>query len=531
MEAVSQLDRNVTIALATIREWRNSFSRVNRIPIEILSLIPTHLSSQKDRFHAASVCRRWRGACLKHGALWSRLFLRRGEECLSTLLERAKGSALDIIVDCGFSVNTTTLISHHTQQVRSIEFTLHSWKDIITFESTSGRLPLLRTLKIDTPKIFGSQPQPNVTISPPVPIFRGSINLERFIFHCWELPLLSHFVYPNLTTFELSSDPGGECCASHLFDFLKASPLLRIVEMKIFGTIILRNIPEGMVVVLPEAETFSLHIVNDTSTQVYDIASHISCPRARYISLTREMDDDDMMVGLGLFPTPVFWNTIVRQYMANPIEEVTLEIKDPTNEDIECSLTFRFSDATTVRLGFDVDDTDQDEDELFMDRAEMGWEIFSQALTTIRDHPLLSHVKRLHVKYKATAPDTYETSMAHKVRELFGSLGPLDELTIRGCDLRIFLRHFLWHGPWVDSLETPLVILQAKELKILHPSMEDNEVECSSAIVGLAKLQHALAIPFERVTVSTEWLPIWMKEELEQWVGAVDYSEEEEDGV
>ena len=529
MEAVSQLDQDASIALATIREWRNSFSRVNRIPIEIISLVPTHLSSQKDRFRAASVCRRWRGAFLKHGTLWSRLFLRRGEEYLSTLLKRAKGSALDVIFDCWFwTANTITLISNHARQIRSIEFILCNWQDILAFESNSGRLPLLRTLKIVSLKIDASIFP--AAISPPVPIFRDSIDLKQFIFHCrcWELQLLSHFVYPNLTTFELSSDPGGECSASHLLDFLKASPLLRMVEMKIFGTIILASIPEGTVVVLPDVETFSLHMVDGPSTQIYDLASHISCPRARYTSLTHEVDEDDMMVGLGLFPTPDSWNTIVCQYMANPIEEVTLEINDSTDEDLECFLAFRSSDATTVRLGFNVDETG--EVGLLMDRAEMGWEIFSQALTTIRDHPLLPHVKRLHIKYKATAPDTYETRMADKVRELFGSLEPLDELTICGCDLRIFLRHFL-RGSWFNGLETPLVFLQAKKLTILHPSVGYNAVGCARAILELAKLQHALAIPFERVTISTGWFPIRMKGELERWVGAVDYSEEKEEAV
>ena len=403
---------------------------------------------------------------------------------------------------------------------------LNRWQDIMTFsEFNSGRLSLLRTLKIYSPTIFDSQPQPHVA-TPPLPIFRDSINLDQFIFHFLDIPLLRHFVFPNLTKFELSTGPEGNFSASYLLDFLKDSPLLQTVKINIFGTLVLRNIPEEMVVVLPNAETFSLHTVSGRTTQVYDIASHISCPRARYTSLTRKVHDDEMDVNLAVFPTPVSWNRIIHQYTASPIEVVKLEINDPINEDIECSLTFRSSDATTVRLGFDVDATDEDGGEFRMPRAEMGWEIFSQALTSIRDHPLLPHVKRLHIKYEDIVPDNYETRMAHKVRELFNSLEPLDELTIRGCDLRIFLRHFL-RGSWFNGLETPLVFLQAKELTILNPSMGDNAVGCASAILELAKLQHALAMPFERVTVSVGWLPIWMKEELERWVGVVDFSEEE----
>ena len=58
---------DVSTALAAIREWRNSFVPINRIPLEVLSLIPTHISSQKDRFRSTFVCRRWHRTFLQHG--------------------------------------------------------------------------------------------------------------------------------------------------------------------------------------------------------------------------------------------------------------------------------------------------------------------------------------------------------------------------------------------------------------------------------------------------------------------------------
>ena len=42
LDLISQIDLNISIALATIRQWKNSFTLVNRIPTDILSLIPTH---------------------------------------------------------------------------------------------------------------------------------------------------------------------------------------------------------------------------------------------------------------------------------------------------------------------------------------------------------------------------------------------------------------------------------------------------------------------------------------------------------
>ena len=122
LEAVSQLDLDVSNALATIREWKNSFTLINRIPTDILSLIPTHLASQKDLFRTASVCRHWRGALLKNGTLLSQLFLIKGEECVSTLLERAKGSALDIVTGHRSPAGAIALICPRAQQIRRLEF-------------------------------------------------------------------------------------------------------------------------------------------------------------------------------------------------------------------------------------------------------------------------------------------------------------------------------------------------------------------------------------------------------------------------
>lgn len=74
-DVVSQLEQDISTALAIIREWRNSFVPINRIPMEVLSLIPTHLSHEKDLFHATSVCRHWRRTFVQHAVLWSQLDL------------------------------------------------------------------------------------------------------------------------------------------------------------------------------------------------------------------------------------------------------------------------------------------------------------------------------------------------------------------------------------------------------------------------------------------------------------------------
>ena len=52
----SRLGRATMTTPMTIREWRNTFVPINHIPLDMLSLIPTHLSSHNDHFHTIFVC-------------------------------------------------------------------------------------------------------------------------------------------------------------------------------------------------------------------------------------------------------------------------------------------------------------------------------------------------------------------------------------------------------------------------------------------------------------------------------------------
>ena len=174
------------------------------------------------------------------------------------------------------------------------------------------------------------------------------------------------------------------------------------------------------------------------------------------------------------------------------------------------SLTFKSSDASVIRLGLELGES---EEELDISYEEINLEIFTRACQTIQAHPQLSHVRRLHIKDGSESFGAEHTiSMAGVLWELFGSLGPLDELIIHGFDLRIFL----------PESEYPVrVFPPVKELTISEVSMYDEE-RYVDAIVELAKLQYELEKPFERVTVRPWGIPVAMVERLRQWVSVVD---------
>ena len=198
------------------------------------------------------------------------------------LLEREKGSALEIKATCLGPANTRALLSPHAQRFRSLDFTFDYWPNVKRFsEATSGPLPLLRTLKINAV---------NTMAPPSLPLFSGVVNLKNFSLRSRGVSFLNCFAFPNLTTFEFTAASGG-FPISQLLNFLEALPTLQTVRIKI-GTQVLRgDVPPERVIVFPNVEIFSV----TEGGLGYGIAPYISCPSARRMALVREHDADDLM--------------------------------------------------------------------------------------------------------------------------------------------------------------------------------------------------------------------------------------------
>jgi len=497
--------------LATIREWRNSFVPINRAPSEVLSLIPTHLSDEKDILSASSVCRHWRRTFIHHAALWSRLNLTTGRNgnFVKMLLERAKGSALDITSTFMGRAEILALLSPHARRFRSLDFAPDYWSNIQKFsEAVSGPLPLLRTLRINAIE----------TANPPsLPLFSGAVNLKNFSLHLEGEPFLNHFAFPNLTTFEFSA--GDDMFPiSQLLNSLGALPTLQTVRIRIEEEILLGDVPPERVVVLPNVKIFSV-----TQGKLgYRIAPHISCPSARRISLVR-VQDVEAEVPQEIFPT---WNTIGPQYMASTIDKIAFGVTTIGEDLISFSLSFISPGSSTLELGYRIITGDEDSDE---STAELGWkyaEVLSHALEAIQTHPLLENVKRLHIwdRHRYYNPRQL-VNMVMEATGLFRYVGPLEELVLDIDDLRLFL------FPFLDLPEFQILMEQGafplvKALIIAEQSKDPFDEECMVAIVGFVRSQHMRGVPFERVVFHMKSPPAGMAERLEQWVSTVGFSEE-----
>ena len=180
---------------------------------------------------------------------------------------------------------------------------------------------------------------------------------------------------------------------------------------------------------------------------------------------------------------------------------------------LKYSLTFESLDATVFKLCFKVTkDWSKDEADFETPLDEMYCGAFSEACRIIRDLPQLANVKRLYI-YHTTLVSGYTrvTSIANEVGRLFESLGPLEELTLRRCDMRPYF--------------TPSVVFPPiKKLTILHP-MGLPHKGFEAAIVRLAESQHTLGVPFKYVTVRMEELfededEEEMEDRLRPWVSS-----------
>jgi hypothetical protein len=81
-----------------IRSWRNTFAPINRIPPEVLTLIPDLWSGrirEKDAITLTHVCRAWRAIFTSRSSLWTDFDCADAEKT-RIYLERSKSSPISV---------------------------------------------------------------------------------------------------------------------------------------------------------------------------------------------------------------------------------------------------------------------------------------------------------------------------------------------------------------------------------------------------------------------------------------------------
>jgi len=432
---------------------------------------------------------------------------------VKTLLGRVKGSALDITADYrGPPIYYMALLSPFTQQISNLKLkgaTSDQVQDISV--AISGPLPLLHTLEINARGYFGGPPS---LVTPTLPLFEGATNLSKFVLEMDEFPSLRHFAFPNLTTLDFFAWIT-EYPVSGLLDFLEASPALRWISIRFEMAAFREDVPLGRVIVLPYVETFYLNIPSYGPS--CEIETHISCPFAKHVEFAYRLECLGDNVSEDIYPPSTSLGAIIHQYTEGTVERVVLEVMRDGDFNIECSIAFRSSDGATLKLCYVhyTAEAGEEMEEILEERLPV---IFSQAFQTIRGHPLLANIRRLCIRGGNFI--THNPKLVAKaVGRLLGSMGPLENLTLDKCDLQPYLDAFLDIPLFPEAIQ-PTSFPHVKELAIINPVQSFHDEEYATAIVRLARSQHAREVPFERVVLRTT-VPTLVIDELVKFVNVV----------
>jgi hypothetical protein len=215
-----------------IRSWRNTLAPINRVPPELLALIPDFWSSygrDKSTIALTHVSKAWREIFTSRSSLWTDFHCADAEKTRA-YLERSKSSpiSLELRREDGLFLHDPffQIAPHAVNRLKDLFLStdLDYLKDITDRLSRSA--PILENLRI-----FGSANDPFSTPVLPVTIFNGDLsslrNLELFSVRT-QLPWRNMI---NLTSFSLGYVIEPSVSVGQLLDFFEGAPRLLEVEL------------------------------------------------------------------------------------------------------------------------------------------------------------------------------------------------------------------------------------------------------------------------------------------------------------
>jgi len=212
------------------RYLQNSFVPVNRLPPEVLGLIPTSLHSKRDLINATAVCRHWRNTLLSSPDLWcdvdcsgSRGPLR--EHMFRECLERSRIVPLNVRLT---SVRYLHDITPHLARFSALEIELAVPEQLGKIAAYfSHPAPILRRLSISA---VASWDQAGLSI--PSGLFGGDFASLRSLrirgFSALKMPQY----FPHLTRFDLQTHDFTTFKTDAILEALEHMPSLEILHVK-----------------------------------------------------------------------------------------------------------------------------------------------------------------------------------------------------------------------------------------------------------------------------------------------------------
>lgn len=269
------LERDATEVLSLIRSLKNTFAPINRIPVEVISLIPDYCHghcANQILIALTHVSHGWRDIFTSRSSLWTRLDSLNVDK-IRTYIQRSKSSPLDVrlqhIHDNWDLEDVLFPVIPHIPRLKSLVVQAHV--SPVALSHLRNRAPLLEELCVDntadlTPD-FGSK------------LFGGDLSSLRKL-------RLSGFTthvpwnnMANLRDFNLSCPHECEMTVTQLLDFLESAPLLHTVTLEdpILGS---SNAPPARIVPLPHLNSLTI-----TDEQPSILLKHLFIPVGALLKL------------------------------------------------------------------------------------------------------------------------------------------------------------------------------------------------------------------------------------------------------
>lgn len=275
------LEQDVLEVLGLVRSMKNTFAPINRIPEDVLSLIPSYYNTGEELVTLTHICRGWRERFISCPSLWTFLDCTNVEQT-RVYLERSKNSPLEICLveeeDTTFPNDAFLLAVPHLDRVKSL--TLSGSSDGLLEVAKNFDFPALLLEKLNLTFTHPENPIIEVTLP------NGNISLRELRLS----GVAANLTWGNMSklkTFDLRRVPCDKMSVTQLLNFFERAPLLRKIRLgNAFP--ITSDAPPGRVVSLPHLEYFTI-IAQPTHTI---LLNHLSIPAGARLSQNFNLDDD-----------------------------------------------------------------------------------------------------------------------------------------------------------------------------------------------------------------------------------------------
>jgi len=511
-------------------------AEIDRLPPEVLALIPAYLSASRELISATHVCKRWRNAFVASPSLWTTF---NNEEmhhdALAAYLARCGGTEIDVTFSTNRDKNLPflQLVAPHSVQIRSVKIPSIPWSQISEISDTFS-LPLPRLKQVE---ISVKREESNPTFSRPLLSGASSLHSLVLLDASWIPGTLLHFSHPSLTHAQLSFIETRTPLVAELVEFLSSSPLLEDVHIAVgptYGVPIDDSPPPSIHrVSLNSLRTFRLEWLSTSSPRV--LLSRISYPPGCSVSLRTESESD-----VPRQPQGVFLEMWADFSLAPEVSEVTLRM-ELGEKTTDCSISLVKTNGASLSVshiqdlgvygtwvegkeGMDVTNLSRDQEDY---RTLLG------AAASIRELPLRGVLK---FTVEELDPDEKTSPMMSQSQvpstTLLASMPNLTTLSLKNTHASQFLKILRPQAPLLPPLSYPchpgpFTALPCPTLEVLelcYPKWEQGPH--AQEVLDMVELRARGGVPLKRLFFCSGPVPNDLINGLSAWVEEIEFRTE-----